>query len=94
MLTLKYALVAATILILYKVRYPIVNKNADVKYLRVKMNLIGKRYQKSQIIEICGIEMLKQGYPEDEIMDFIDKAARTGNRAQFFHFIGECFYIY
>lgn len=90
----KYLSVAFIVWTLFHLKYPVINKDEDVKYPKIKVNLIGQSYKPIEVVEMCGVEMLKKGYSEDDVKEFVHQALMQANREDFFHYIGTCFYIY
>ena len=80
--------------LLYKVMYPIRNKDIDVKYPYIKVNIIGKTIKKSDLIEYCAVKMYKGGVAEKEVMEFIEKAFKAKSKEQLLDLFVNLFYIY
>lgn len=90
----KYFFLAFALYILYKLMYPIVNRDTDVKYPDITLSLVGRKFTRDKLILYCANQMIKKGYDRDEVLAFTELACSKKDRKQLLLFIGECFYIY
>ena len=90
----KYFFLAFVLYLLYKLVYPIVNRDTDVKYPDITLSLVGRKFTRDKLILYCANQMIKKGYDRDEVLAFTERACSKKDRKQLLLFIGECFYIY
>lgn len=90
----KYFFLAFALYILYKLMYPIVNRDTDVKYPDITLSLVGRKFTRDKLILYCANQMIKKGYDREEVLAFTERACSKKDRKQLLLFIGECFYIY
>ena len=90
----KYFFLAFALYILYKLMYPIVNRDTDVKYPDITLSLVGRKFTRDKLILYCANQMIKKGYDRDEVLAFTERACSKKDRKQLLLFLGECFYIY
>lgn len=72
----------------------VINPNENVRYPNVKVKLVGKRLDKKDRIVDCAVEMMLQGYDDNEVKKFITKAYRTKTNKEFLDCCAKSFYIY
>ena len=90
----KYLILALILFVVYKLMYPIVNRDTDVKYPDITLSLVGRKFTRDKLILYCANQMIKKGYNREEVLAFTERACSKKDRKQLLLFIGECFYIY
>ena len=91
---IKYVSVAFITFVLYHLNYPIINKDVDVRYPKVKINIIKKRLSPREVLQMCALEMLKKHYSREEVEQFVKGGVNCRDEAEFYHYIGHCFYVW
>lgn len=90
----KYFFLAFAVYLLYKLMYPVVNRDTDVKYPDITLSLVGRKFTRDKLIAYCAKKMIDKGYSQDEVIAFTETALNKRDRKQLLLFLGECFYIY
>lgn len=66
----KYFFLAFVLYLLYKLMYPIVNRDTDVKYPDITLSLVGRKFTRDKLILYCANQMIKKGYDREEVLAF------------------------
>lgn len=90
----KYFLLALILFVIYKLKYPVLNKDNEVKYPDIKVSLVGKEFTRDKLIMYCANKMIDKGYEKDEVEKFVRQALAKANKERLLNFLYDCFYIY
>ena len=81
-------------MVVYKLKYPVLNKDNEVKYPNIKVSIVGKEFTRDKLIMYCANKMIDKGYEKDEVEGFVRQALAKTNKQGLLDFLYDCFYIY
>ena len=93
-LLVKYFILTVCVLLLFKWKYPVINAKQTVKCPDIKVNLIDRGLSLHEMIVLCGKQMKKKGYSDEEIKEFVKDMMPCKNSSEIVHTFCSYFYVY